>query len=147
MRENKDAAPRRQHRDGEERADAGCAGMYGSEAHFNTQRGRISSVLAAFREPVTAAELAAALGVRDQRAISRMVQWERQHGAPICASCDPEKPGFYLARNPGELDRYLKSLDHRIGEISDTYTAMARMRDEWRGQLRIEGWETNDGEE
>ena len=104
MRENKEAAPMLQHRDGEERTDAGCAGMYGSEAHFNTQRGRISSVLAAF-------------------------------------------PGFYLARNPGELDRYLKSLDHRIGEISDTYTAMARMRDEWRGQLRIEGWETNDGEE
>lgn len=120
---------------------AGRAALPCSDPDFSTASGTIASILAAFREPVTAAELAATLGVKDQRQITRTVQWERLHGAPICASCNAERPGFYLARNPGELDRYLKSLDRRIHMTTETFKALEQVRDEWRGQLRLDGWE------
>ena len=131
---------------GGEHKSAGCAALPCSEGYCITTPGTISSILAAFQDPVTAAELAAALGMKDTREITRRVQLERLHGMPICASCDAERPGFYLARNPGELDRYLKSLDRRIRMVSATFKALELALDEWRGQLRLEGWEADDAE-
>ena len=131
---------------GGELKSAWCAALPCSEGYFTTPPGTISSILAAFQDPVTAAELAAALGMKDTREITRRVQLERLHGIPICASCDAERPGFYLARNPGELDRYLKSLDRRIRMVSATFKALELALDEWRGQLRLEGWEADDAE-
>lgn len=120
---------------------AGAGGAAGSTEYFITVRGTIASVLAAFSEPVTASELAAALNVKDAREITRRVQLERLHGAPICASCDADRPGYFLARNPGELAAYLKSLCGRIGATTETYKALEATLDVWRGQGRIVGWE------
>ena len=118
------------------RAALPCSGF-----DFSTFHGPIARFLSGYREPVTAAALATSLGMNDSREITRMVQRERLHGAPICASCDVDKPGFYLAQCPEELDRYLESLRRRIRTVSNTYFALETTRDAWRGQMRLDGWE------
>ena len=127
--------------DGVELKSSWRAALPCSTEHYTPVHGPIARLLSDHREPVTAAQLAAALGMKDPREITRRVQLERLHGIPICASCDAERPGFYLARNPEELDRYLKSLDRRIRMVSATFKALELARDEWRGQMRLDGWE------
>ena len=120
-----------------------CAGTLwpGSVGYCITVPGSVASVLAAFSEPVTAAQLAAVLELPDVRAVTRLVQRERLHGAPICASCDAARAGFYLARSPEELERYLRALQGRIGATTATHTALLAVYDDWTGQQRLEGWE------
>ena len=74
---------------------------------------------------ITARILCSALGIR-HRELTKMIEQERRAGAPICASCDAEQPGYYLADGPGELAAYIKSLDRRIKEVTRTRDAMAR---------------------
>ena len=76
----------------------------------------------------------------DVRAVTRLIQRERLHGAPICASCDAARAGFYLARSPGELARYLRALQGRIGATTATHTALLAVYDDWTGQQRLDGW-------
>jgi len=130
---------------GVELKSVGRAALPCSEYDSITGNGVISRALSGCREPVTAEELACILGVDDRRVITRMVQHERLHGAPICASCDAERPGFYLARRPEELDRYLRSLDRRIRAVSSTFRALEATRDAWCGQMRLDEGGTDDG--
>lgn len=73
----------------------------------------------------TAKALAAVLKC-DLRDISAKVEKERRQGQPIIASCDPERPGYYLAETAEELQEYCNSLHHRAGEIYKTRSALLK---------------------
>ena len=53
----------------------------------------------------------------NMRELTLSIAKERQQGAPICASSDLKRPGYYLAADKGEMQRYCNSLHHRAGEI------------------------------
>lgn len=73
----------------------------------------------------TGRELAAILHC-DIRDISAGVESERRQGQPIIASCDPNKPGYYLAETSEELQAYCARLHHRAGEIYKTRRALLK---------------------
>lgn len=58
-----------------------------------------------------------------ERQLSKAIEMERRRGVPICASCDLKSPGYYLAADKGEMQRYCDSLRHRAGEIHATRRA------------------------
>ena len=60
----------------------------------------------------------------DPRDVGKAIERARRQGAPICASCDPELPGYYLAADAEELERYCDSLHRRINEIYKTHAAL-----------------------
>lgn len=57
------------------------------------------------------------------RDLTQAIERERRAGKPICASTDPKTPGYFLAANQGEMQRYCRSLYHRAGEIHKTRNA------------------------
>lgn len=63
------------------------------------------------------------------RDISEGVERERRQGQPICASCDPEQPGYYLAASADDLEQYCRSLHRRAGEIHKTRRALLQIID------------------
>lgn len=77
----------------------------------------------------TAKELAKLLHC-DVRDISQGIETERRNGAPICASCDPEQPGYYLADTAEELQAYCGRLHKRAGEIHKTRRALLKAAEE-----------------
>lgn len=85
-------------------------------------------------EPITAEKLAKAIGVSDPRYITHEISKLRHNGVPICASCDPKHPGYYLPENLAELERYLRSLDHRQRELTQLCVALRRVYDQMSGQ-------------
>ena len=56
------------------------------------------------------------------RELTQQVERERRAGKPICAASGA-KPGYFLAANKDEMQRYCKSLLHRQKEIGKTRTA------------------------
>ena len=70
----------------------------------------------------TAQELANLLHV-DRRSISEFVEKERRAGKPICATCNSKNPGYFIAANRAEMERYCNRLLHRAGEIHKTRKA------------------------
>lgn len=56
------------------------------------------------------------------RDLTQQIERERREGAPICASTG-RRPGYYLAADRREMDRYCRSLFHRAGEIHKTRRA------------------------
>ncbi len=83
---------------------------------------------------VPARELAALLGVKDTREVSKLVEHERRAGAPICAAVSGEDRGYYLASTTAELERYLRSLDRRLKNIRLTREAVQATLDRISGQ-------------
>lgn len=69
----------------------------------------------------TGKELAEFLNCKP-RDISAIVERERRQGKPICASTG-SNPGYFLAANQEEMQRYCNSLMHRAGEIHKTRRA------------------------
>lgn len=65
----------------------------------------------------------------DTRDISQGIERERRQGQPICATCDPEHPGYYIASNADELQSYCKTLHKRAGEIYKTRQALLKTAD------------------
>lgn len=61
------------------------------------------------------------------REISEGVERARRQGYPICASCDPEQPGYYLAANAEDLAQYCRSLNNRAIEIHKTRRALLKV--------------------
>ena len=57
------------------------------------------------------------------RDLTVAIERERRQGKPICASTDPKNPGYFLAANQAEMQRYCNSLYHRAGEIHATRRA------------------------
>lgn len=73
----------------------------------------------------TGSDLAKLCGC-DPREITAQIEKERRAGKPICASCDPEKPGYYLAETAEELQQYCGRLHRRAGEIHKTRRALLK---------------------
>lgn len=84
----------------------------------------------------TARELAAWLGW-SEREVTRQIERERRAGAPICATCDNRKPGYFIAASADEIDAYLGRLAHREAEVRRTHRAMMAARAKLAGQMRM----------
>lgn len=67
-------------------------------------------------------EICRELGI-SARDLTQAIERERRAGKPICASTDAKNPGYYLAANKGEMQRFCNSLNHRAGEIHKTRRA------------------------
>lgn len=72
--------------------------------------------------PQTAKELCRLLHL-EKRELTAAIERERRKGSPICASCNGNNPGYYLAGNKQEMQEYCNSLQHRIIEIYATQQA------------------------
>lgn len=72
--------------------------------------------------PTTGKELAAVIGC-DIRDITAAVERERRQGQPICAASG-ENPGYYLAADAAELEKYCNRLHHRAAELYKTRQAL-----------------------
>jgi hypothetical protein len=73
----------------------------------------------------TGKEICKALNIT-ARDLTAAIERERRAGKPICASTDPKNPGYFLAANQEEMQRYCRSLYHRAGEIHKTRNACMR---------------------
>ena len=86
----------------------------------------ITELLLTGREnALTGRELATILDC-NIRVISQQVERERRQGQPICASCDSEHPGYYLAADEDELKHYCDRLYRRGGELFKTRRALIK---------------------
>lgn len=56
------------------------------------------------------------------RELTAAIERERRAGKPICAATG-SNPGYFLAANKEEMERYCNSLFHRAGEIHKTRKA------------------------
>ena len=56
------------------------------------------------------------------RELTQGIERERRQGQPICASTG-SNPGYFLAANKDEMQRYCSSLQRRAGEIHKTRRA------------------------
>ena len=57
-----------------------------------------------------------------QRDLTAAIEQERRAGVPICAATG-KKPGYFLAANQAEMEKYCRSLWRRAGEIHKTRKA------------------------
>lgn len=89
---------------------------------------------------VEGSTLAAVLGFKDRRALSKQIERERRSGRPICAAVAGNKRGYYLADDPDELQRYIRALDRRIREVRRTRDACTETLRRMTGQETIRGW-------
>ena len=62
------------------------------------------------------------------RDLTLAIERERRDGQPICASTG-STPGYFLAANREEMQRYCNSLLHRAGEIHKTRRACIKTID------------------
>ena len=86
----------------------------------------ISELLATGKENArTGRELAQFFGcnIRD---ITEQVERERRGGQPICAASG-ENPGYYLAADADELERYCNNLKNRATELFKTRQALVKL--------------------
>ena len=70
------------------------------------------------------------------RDISESVEQERRHGSPILASCRSDRPGYYLAENPEEIEQYCGRLHKRAGEIFKTRRALLATAEKMRAEAQ-----------
>ena len=70
---------------------------------------------------ISGRELCNLLQITD-RQLTQIVEKERRDGLPICAATG-KNPGYFLAANKGEMERYCRSLWKRAGEIHKTRRA------------------------
>lgn len=62
----------------------------------------------------------------DIREITQQVEKERRAGLPICAASG-ENPGYYLAADAEELERYCARLNQRAAELHKTRRALVKV--------------------
>lgn len=89
---------------------------------------------------VEGSTLAAVLGFKDRRALSKQIERERRSGQPICASVAGSKRGYFLTDDPDELQRYIRALDRRIREVRRTRDACTETLRRMTGQEIVKGW-------
>lgn len=128
-----------------ERAKAAAFGQAAASCRFdfipNASRCQVASVLPTGSEnAVDGATLAAALGFKNRRELSKQIERERRNGQPICAAVSGENRGYYLAADSDELSRYLRSLDRRIREVRRTRETCGETLRRMSGQEILEGW-------
>lgn len=126
----------------EKAAALGGAAAFNETNHITASKPRqVADVL-----PVGAANavdgktLAAIMGYRTLRVLSREIQRERAAGQPICASVAGERRGYYLAATPGEFSAYIQSLDRRIHEVRKTRDSCGASLRKMIEQEIVEGW-------
>ena len=78
------------------------------------------------RHTTTGRTLANATGITI-RQVTQQIERERRQGKPICASSDPENPGYYLAENEKELQEYCDRLKGRAIELFKTRQALVNV--------------------
>lgn len=83
--------------------------------------------------------LAAAMGFKSVRELSKQVERERRAGQPICASVSGERRGYFMG-DPNELWLYLRSLDRRLREVRRTRDACEDTLRRMTGQEVLKGW-------
>lgn len=57
------------------------------------------------------------------RAIRKMIETERRQGIPVLSD---NISGYFLPKDEGEKDRFVKSMQHRAGEILKSAAAIER---------------------
>ena len=88
------------------------------------QSGLVASVLQCGEDnAVPGKYLVGLLDLKDGRELTRRIERERREGAPICATTNCENPGYFLAENPAELEKYIHSLDRRLRHVRATREA------------------------
>lgn len=83
--------------------------------------------------------LAAALGLKSVRELSKRIERERRAGQPICAAVSGEHKGYFVG-DAEELRLYLRSLDRRLREVRRTRDAVGETLLRMGGQEIMEGW-------
>lgn len=78
---------------------------------------------------VTGRELARMLRI-DIRTVTQEIQRERIGGAPIAASQDPHRPGYYLATTRKARANYVCQLRSRSNELQKVIAAIESIDDE-----------------
>jgi len=69
----------------------------------------------------TGKELCRELNIK-HRELTKAIERERRAGAPICAATG-KRPGYFLAANQAEMQKFCRSLFYRAGEIHKTRKA------------------------
>lgn len=122
-------------------AFSGAAASYASDSTPIASRCQVASALpTGAQNAVDGTTLAAALGFRNRRELSKQIERERRSGQPICAVVAGESRGYYLAADSDELSRYIRSLDRRIREVRRTREACGETLRLMTEQETMEGW-------
>lgn len=127
-----------------ERAEAAALGGAAASCVFDSTTGAKLRQVADFlphgaANAIEAQTIAAALGFKSVRELSKRIERERRAGQPICASVSGEHRGYFVG-DAGELQLYLRSLDRRIREVRRTRDAVGETLRRMSGQEVIEGW-------
>lgn len=113
-------------------AKEGCRGCTGRSSGRQRGRGYGESVIYEMlaegeQNARTGKEICSLLHIT-QRDLTAAVERERRDGQPICASTGAA-PGYFLAADRSEMERYCKSLAHRAKEIRKTRKACLQTLD------------------
>lgn len=122
-------------------AFSGAAASY--NLNFTTEakpRQVADALLVGAANAIDGATLAAVLGFKNRRDLSKEIERERRSGKPICAAVAGESRGYYLAETPDEFSNYVRSLDRRIREVCKTRDACWETLRRMTGQEIFEGW-------
>lgn len=122
---------------------AACSGAAISFVNCNMEKRprQVHEVLLRGAEnAIEGATLAAAIGFKDRRALSKEIERERRSGQPICAAVAGNSRGYYLTDDPDELQRYIRALDRRIREVRKTRDACGETLRRMTGQETMQGW-------
>lgn len=108
---------------------AACSGAAISYLDFNTaevaRQPKIADLLCRGQDnAVPLRDLCSTTGL-DGRTVRRMVEQERRAGTPILSSVGGTT-GYFLPRNPAEVERFAKSMFSRAREIALTANAVRR---------------------
>lgn len=121
-------------------AFSGAAASFCSELITTTPTRQVSDFLPhGAANAVDGRTLAAALGFKALRELSKQVERERRAGQPICASVSGERRGYFMG-DPNELWLYLRSLDRRLREVRRTRDACEDTLRRMTGQEVLKGW-------
>ena len=121
-------------------AFSGAAASFYGEFTTTTPARQVADFLPHGAEnAVDAQTLAAALGFKSVRELSKRIERERRAGQPICAAVSGEHRGYFIG-DAKELRLYLRSLDRRLREVRRTRDAIDETLRRESGQTIMEGW-------
>lgn len=121
-------------------AFSGAAASFYGEFTTTTNARQVADFLPhGAEDAVDAQTLAAALGFKSVRELSKRIERERRAGQPICASVSGEHRGYFIG-DAEELRLYLHSLDRRLREVRRTRDACNATLCRMSGQTVLEGW-------
>ena len=86
----------------------------------------IHELLGTGKGKATTGRALAALLDMDIRKVTKQIERERRAGHPICASNDEDNPGYYLAEDDRDLNKYCDQLKSRAVELFKTRQALLK---------------------